>query len=76
MLTKRLTKIGNSRAVIIDKPVLDVLGIEDDTEIQIAMENGALVLRPASVTEHRAKFRAAQKRIIEKHGETFRKLAK
>lgn len=76
MLTKRLTKIGNSRAIIIDKPVLDVLGIEDDTEIQLVMENGALVLRPAPVTERQMKFRTAQKRIVEKHGETFRKLAK
>ena len=32
-MIKKLVRHGNSRALVIDKPVLDLLNIDEDTEI-------------------------------------------
>lgn len=44
MLTK-VRKLGNSRGIIIPKPLMEQVGLTD--EAQISVENGAIVLRPA-----------------------------
>jgi antitoxin MazE len=46
MLTT-LRKLGNSRGVIIPKPLLAQVGLTDEAEIKV--ENGAIVLRPAKL---------------------------
>ena len=46
-MTKKLTKHGNSLALIIDKPLLELLNITEKTELIIAVEDGNLIIRPA-----------------------------
>jgi len=41
-----IRKIGNSQGVLIPKPMLAETGLEVDVDISV--ENGAIVLRPAS----------------------------
>ena len=41
MLTKRLTKIGNSTGLVIDRPLLDLLGLDRGDEVQLRIEKGA-----------------------------------
>ena len=45
-MVKRLRKIGNSTGLIIDKPLLDLLGLRADSRVEISLEAGALVLKP------------------------------
>ncbi|MEO7993654.1 MAG: AbrB/MazE/SpoVT family DNA-binding domain-containing protein [bacterium] len=45
-LIKRLSKHGNSRSVVIDKPILELLGIDDDTPLLITTEGEKLILTP------------------------------
>jgi hypothetical protein len=51
MLTKRLTKIGDSTGLVIDRPLLDLLGLDRGDEVQIRVENrpsaSAMRRRPA-----------------------------
>ena len=42
-MVKRLTKIGNSYGVIIDKPILELLKIDRDTALEISTDGEALV---------------------------------
>jgi antitoxin MazE len=39
-LVKKLTKYGNCLALIIDRPVLELLGIEIDTPLEISTPDG------------------------------------
>lgn len=41
---KLLVGVGNSLGVVIEKPVLELLGIE--REVEVTIENGALVITP------------------------------
>jgi antitoxin MazE len=45
-MEKKLTKIGNSLALIIEKPILDLLGIGPDTNFRIRTDGKSLFLEP------------------------------
>lgn len=72
---KRLTAHGNSAALIIDKPILELLGIGMDTPLKIATDGRSLIISPADDPEREARFRQALERVNERHGETLRRLA-
>jgi antitoxin component of MazEF toxin-antitoxin module len=79
MLTKRLTKIGDSTGLVIDKPILDLLGLARGDEVELRIENERLVVGPVEVSaraeRHRAKFAKAKARIHKNLGKTMEKLA-
>ncbi len=58
MLTKKLARHGNSRAVLIEKPILDLLGIDDDTELQIRTDGERLIITPVTEDTRRDTIRA------------------
>lgn len=80
MLTKRLTKIGDSTGLVIDRPLLDLLGLDRGDEVQLWIEKDKLVIEradPASVAaQRRAKLDKAKIRMHADIGRTLRKLAK
>ncbi len=45
-MSKKLTRHGNSYALIIDKPLLQILNISEKTDLTLSIEDGALVIRP------------------------------
>ena len=45
-MIKKLTTIGHSLGIILDRPVLDLLNINRDTELTITTDGDALILRP------------------------------
>ena len=74
---KRLTSIGNSLGIIIEKPILELLGITKETPLTVRTDNGSrLIIEPVETKEDRAaKIREASKWVMENHGDTLRKLA-
>lgn len=59
-----IRRIGNSHGVVIPKPVLTQLGLSGETEAQMTIEGGALVLRrPASPV--RAGWAEAARKLAE-----------
>ena len=44
-IVKKLTRLGNSSAVILDKPVLQLLELEPDSEVRISVEGDAICIR-------------------------------
>lgn len=74
-MVKTLTKIGSSLGLVIEKPILELLGIDKDTVLQLRTDGDALIIRPLrQVPEAEAVTIAKQMMTI--HAETFRKLAK
>ena len=43
-----IRKIGNSKGVVIPKPLLSQAGLEDQATAHIAFENGCIVLRKSA----------------------------
>ena len=76
-MTKRLQAIGNSSGIILDKPILELLGITPDTELEITTDGRSLVLTPKlSAQARKRKLSAVQARVLRDHEATFRKLAR
>jgi len=45
-MIKKLTPIGNSLGLIIDRPILNLLDIERDTELEITTDGETLTIQP------------------------------
>ena len=74
-MIKKLTKHGNSLALVIDRPILDLLKIDTDTPLDITTDGKRLVVAPAATSERRKKFNAAQEWAHQRYGKAFKKLA-
>lgn len=76
MLIKTLTKHGNSFALVIDKPILDLLSIDPETPLKISTENGALTIKPATPDEVKERFGDSLKEMNKRYGKMLKNLAK
>ena len=74
-MVRTLTKHGNSLALIIDKPILDLLGAGPDTPFDITTDGQALVLIPIKDAARQQAFRAALGKVNRKYAKALRKLA-
>jgi antitoxin MazE len=77
-MIKRLQAVGNSSGVIIDRPILDLLKITADTQLEVTTDGQRLIITPLGTkgAGRAAKIAKAQAKTLAKHAETFRKLAK
>jgi len=75
-MIKKLTKHGNSLALIIDKPILELLNIKEDTELEISTDGRSLIIRPSNGLDRKRKFDHAFNRVVTKYRKTFEELAK
>ena len=60
-LIKRLTKYGNSFALVIDRPVLSLLGIDVDTPLEITTPDGKKLEITPVKAEANARGRSREK---------------
>ena len=74
-MVKRLTKHGNSLALVIDRPILDLLKIDIETPLDLSTDGRRLIVAPAEQSERRQKFEAAQRTAHKRYGKAFKKLA-
>jgi antitoxin MazE len=76
-MIKHLSVVGNSAALILDKPILDLLHITPKTDLEISTDGNVLMIIPVrDATSHKAKFNAAYESVLKRHGKTFERLAK
>jgi len=57
MMTKKLARHGNSRALVIEKPILELLGIDDATELEMYTDGKSLIFTPVGRGEHQQRLR-------------------
>jgi antitoxin MazE len=74
-MVKKLTRHGNSLALVIDRPVLDLLEINPETPLDVSTDGRQLTVTPAKSSARRKKFDAAQEWAHKRYGKAFRKLA-
>jgi antitoxin component of MazEF toxin-antitoxin module len=74
-LTKTLIKHGNSLALVIDKPILEMLGIGADTPLRISTDGDALMISPVRDKARQAELRSTLKKLNARFGDDLRRLA-
>ena len=47
-MIKQLRKVGNSNALILDKPILELLGLEENGRVRLTIQDGNLIVTPAN----------------------------
>ena len=75
MMTKKLSKHGNSLALVIDRSILDLLDINEQTTLQISTDGRALVVVPARDTQRCQRFEQAVSDCNEQFGPALKRLA-
>jgi len=74
-MVKRLTKTGNSLALVLDRPLLEATGIDADTDLEVSTNGDVIVISPRRGEERAAKFRASVDEIEARYAGVFRRLA-
>ncbi len=74
-MIKTLTKHGNSYALVIDKPILELIQATADTPFEIISDGRSLVLTPVRDPEDEKKFDDAVAMIHKRFGNAMKKLA-
>jgi antitoxin component of MazEF toxin-antitoxin module len=75
-MEKRLTKTGNSLALVLDKELLDKTGISADTVLDVSSDGDVIVISPRRTKGRTEKLRKAMARADERYAGVFRRLAK
>jgi len=74
-MIKRLSKHGNSLALVIDRGVLDLLRIDARTPLQITTDGELLLISPVRDARRQAKLEKGLAAINKKYGKVLRRLA-
>jgi antitoxin component of MazEF toxin-antitoxin module len=67
---------GNSAAIIIDKPIMELLNFDIDTPLEISTDGKNLIISPINNPGRMEKLKVSLAKINKKHGKTLEKLAK
>jgi antitoxin MazE len=74
-MVKKLTRSGNSLALVIDKPLLEALEIDADTELEVSTDGDVLVVAPVRDRRRRRKLAQIVAEAHERYGGVFKRLA-
>ncbi|MFZ4404674.1 MAG: AbrB/MazE/SpoVT family DNA-binding domain-containing protein [Pseudobdellovibrionaceae bacterium] len=72
-MRKKLSAVGNSFGLVIEKPILELLKIDRDTELEITTDGDRLIIEP--IRSGKKSLRTSAVKVMKKHDATFRKLA-
>jgi len=75
-MIKQLTKVGNSNALILDKAILELVGLEEGGEVQLIVQNGSLIITPANPKPiDKKRFEECLNRVVSERRELLKRLA-
>ncbi len=74
-MIKKLQSHGNSQALVIDKPIMEALGIDSDTPLQVTVSGNSLVITPVNVGIGRERVLEAIEKLRPRYGEMLERLA-
>ena len=74
-MVKKLTRTGNSLALVLDRPLLEQLHIDADTPLEISTDGQVIVLSPVRGARHDAAIKAAADKVFSRYAGVFKKLA-
>ena len=70
-----LKKLGNSQALLLQKPILEALNITEDTPLQLTISGGSLIVTPTRVGFGEQRVKEMMKKLRPKYGKMLKDLA-
>jgi antitoxin component of MazEF toxin-antitoxin module len=74
-MIKKLARHGNSMALVIERGVLDLLNIQEDTPLNITTDGNVLIVAPVHNSKRRKLFEAGLAEGNAKYGRMLKRLA-
>jgi antitoxin MazE len=74
-MTKTLIRHGNSLALVIDKPILEMLQISADTPLELTTDGDSLLISPVRDKIRQKKLLASLEKISRKFGKDLKRIA-
>ncbi|MBI1338063.1 MAG: AbrB/MazE/SpoVT family DNA-binding domain-containing protein [Phycisphaera sp.] len=74
-MNKKLIRHGNSLALVIDKPILELLQINEDTPLELTSDGDRLMVSPHRDKARQRKLRVSLDKINATFGQDLKRLA-
>jgi antitoxin MazE len=75
-MLKKLTRHGNSLALVLDKGVIELLNIDSETPLEISTDGSMLLITPVRDEERRRQFKDALEKTNTRYERTLKRLAR
>jgi len=73
-MVKKLIQHGNSAALVIDKPIMEILNITNETTFELSTDGKNLILSPQVENNQEEMIIHSLKRVNKKYGAVLRRL--
>ena len=76
-MVKTIRKVGNSNALLLDKAILELIGLREGGQVNLTVTNGSLVVTPVAAKRvDPAKLQSCLDRVVDEWGDVLARLAK
>jgi antitoxin component of MazEF toxin-antitoxin module len=72
---KKLTRTGNSVALVLDKPLLEQLGLDENSDVELSTNGDVIVLTPVRGSARQKKLLKIMEELDDQYGGLFRRHA-
>ncbi|MBC7817042.1 MAG: hypothetical protein IAG10_09170 [Planctomycetaceae bacterium] len=74
-MVKTIRKVGNSNALFLDKPILELLGLQEGGQVNLIVTNGSLIVTPVAAKRvDPEKLQACLNRVVDEWGDVLTRL--
>jgi len=74
-MVKKLTRTGNSVALVLDKELLDATGLHAGSTVEVSTDGRVIIISPPADKKRVAKVDAILGKLDRRYGAVFKKLA-
>lgn len=74
-MIKKLTRTGNSVAIVLDKPLLEALGLDENSEVEVSTNGQIIVLAPKPDASRTRRLKRILDELDAEYGGVFKRLA-
>jgi antitoxin component of MazEF toxin-antitoxin module len=75
-MTKRLCRTGNSLALVIERPLLELAKIDEDTPLDVTTDGDVIIISKIRDGKRERKLKAVVADAHRRYGRVFQELAK
>jgi antitoxin MazE len=75
IMTKKLTRTGNSLAIVLEKGLLERTGIDAETPLEVSTDGEVIVISPVRAAKRTAKLRRVMEMAHSRYAGAFKRLA-
>ena len=74
-MRKRLTRTGNSLALVLERPLLEATGIDASTTVEVSTDGDVIIVTPVRARNRAKKLESVLEAINVRYAGVFKRLA-